>query len=499
MLLQLNHITKVYPGVVALDDVSFEVREGEIHALVGENGAGKSTLIKTCTGAVLPDEGRIVINGQSFTTMTPLLSRQQGIAVIYQEFTLVPELSVAENIFLGRPMRKGIVIDRKGMVEKAREIFRQFGIAIDPDRMVSSLTVGYQQIVEIAKAVSQDAKLLIMDEPSAPLTKPEAECMFRIVDTLKSLGVAIIYISHRMDEIFRLSDRVTVMRDGVVVTTLETRDTSLDELLKLMVGRELKAIYPLRGDCIQPEVLLETRGLCGNGVADISFQLRRGEVLGLAGLIGSGRTQLAELLFGVKPRSAGKILFKGQAITCRTPRHAIDRGLALVPEDRKKQGVLLSMDVKANICMAILKRLSRASVVDTRKELATAKSYCSSINIKAGRLEQQVKNLSGGNQQKVVIAKWLASNAELIILDEPTRGIDVGAKSEIYTLINALVESGKAVLMISSEMEELMGMSDRIIVLSEGRMQGTLAKAQFRQETIMELASIGNDREEVAK
>lgn len=489
MILELNNIIKTYPGVVALNDVTIKVAKGEVHALVGENGAGKSTLIKTCTGAVIPDSGQIIVEGKKFSSMTPKSSEENGIAVIYQEFNLVGELSVAENIFLGRAIRRGVVINRKAMVEQSREIFEQFNINIDPNELVSNLTVGYQQIVEIAKAISQKAKILIMDEPSAPLTKSEVESMFLIVDKLKETGVTIIYISHRLDEIFRLTDRITIMRDGEKVKTLNTNETNIDELVKLMVGRELKETYPSRESSVTDEILLDVKNLYGNGLKDISFQIRRGEVLGFAGLIGSGRTELAELIFGVKSKTKGQIIFKGKEISPKTPRQAINYGIALVPEDRKKQGALLDIDIKSNISMAILNRISKASVVNKKEENKIANNYKSKMKIKTPNLEQLVKNLSGGNQQKVILSKWLATNPDLIILDEPTRGIDVGAKYEIYKLVNTLVESGKTILMISSEMEEIIGMSDRIIVLSEGKITGMLGKDDFDQETIMSFAS----------
>ncbi|HHW21800.1 MAG TPA: sugar ABC transporter ATP-binding protein [Clostridiaceae bacterium] len=495
MFLQLNNITKTYPGVVALNNVTLHVKKGEVHALVGENGAGKSTLIKTCTGAVIPDSGSIVVDGNEFPSMTPKLSEQQGIAVIYQEFNLVGELSVAENIFLGRAIRKGFIIDKKAMVNESRKIFQQLGIDIDPNTLVSKLTVGYQQLVEIAKAISQNAKILIMDEPSAPLTKAEAERMYEMVLRLKEQGVTIIYISHRLEEVFRLTDRITVMRDGNVVRTMNTCDTNIDELVKLMVGREIKETYPAREPCISDEVILEVRNLCGNGLTDISFQVRKGEVLGFAGLIGSGRTELAQLLFGVRPKTGGQIIFKGKEISPKTPQAAIDMGIALVPEDRKKQGAILDIDIKGNINMPILKRISKLSFIKKKEEKRIANEYKESIRIKTPSLTQKVKNLSGGNQQKVIIAKWLASNADLIIFDEPTRGIDVGAKYEIYTLVNTLVKNGKTVLMISSEMGEIMGMSDRIIVLSEGRITGSLNKDEFDQEVIMSMASISKGKE----
>lgn len=329
-----------------------------------------------------------------------------------------------------------------------------------------------------------------MDEPSAPLTNAEVERMYRMVDKLKAEGVSIIYISHRLEEIFRLTDRITVMRDGEIVKTMNTRDTNIDELIKLMVGRELKETYPAREPCVREEVLLDVRNLCGNGLSDLSFQVKRGEVLGLAGLIGSGRTELAELIFGVKPKTGGQIFLKGKEISPKTPRAAIDHGIALVPEDRKKQGALLELDIKGNICLPILKRISKWSRLNKREERSIAAKYQESLKIKTPSLDQKIKNLSGGNQQKVIVAKWLAADCDLIIFDEPTRGIDVGAKYEIYKLVNSLVESGKTVLMISSEMGEIMGMCDRIIVLSEGRITGTLNKDQFSQEAIMSLASI---------
>ncbi|MBK1856406.1 sugar ABC transporter ATP-binding protein [Verrucomicrobiaceae bacterium 5K15] len=489
MFLQLKNITKRYPGVVALNDVSLDVIEGEVHALVGENGAGKSTLIKTCTGAITPNEGSVVIQGQEFTSLTPKVSEQMGVSVIYQEFNLVDELSVAENIFLGRAIRKGLVIDRKAMENKAAEIFKQFDIKIDPAELVGNLTVGYQQLVEIAKAVSQDAKMLIMDEPSAPLTQTEVEALYVMVEKLKAAGVTIVYISHRMDEIFRLSDRITVLRDGEKVKTMNTSDTNLDDLVTLMVGRELTATYPSRNKCISDEVLLKVENLSGNGVENINLEIRKGEVLGLAGLIGAGRTELAELLFGVKHKTGGRVILEGQEVNPSIPKDAIKDGIALVPEDRKKLGALLDVDIRGNISISILDRISKFFTIDQKEERRIADHYRDAIRIKTPNLEQKIKNLSGGNQQKVIIAKWLATEPSLVIFDEPTRGIDVGAKSEIYALVNSLVESGKAVLMISSEMEEVMGMSDRILVLHEGKITGELDRSEFNQEKIMSYAS----------
>ena len=488
-ILQLKHVRKTYPGVVALDDVSLEVKKGEVHALVGENGAGKSTLIKTCSGAVIPDSGDIEINRKTFHSMNPRLSIENGIAIIYQEFNLVGDLSVAENIFLGRSIRKGIVIDKKAMVKESEKVFQKLHIHIDPNELVRNLTVGYQQMVEIAKAIQQDVELLIMDEPSAPLTAVETENLFKIIDTLKNSGVSIIYISHRLDEIFRLSDRITVLRDGHYIKTVDTKDTNVDELISMMVGRTLNEKFPVRKACIRDETILEVKDLCGNGDQNISFSLKKGEILGLGGLIGAGRTELAQMIFGVAEKTSGQIILKGKEINPRSPRNAIDLGIALVPEDRKQEGVLLGLSINQNINMPTYARISRLSVINKKKEHDIAETYVKELEIKTPSVNQLSKNLSGGNQQKVVLAKWLAANSELIIFDEPTRGIDIGAKYEIYKLMNDLVEKGKTILLISSEMEELMGMSDRILVLAEGKITGELTKDSFSQEKIMNYAS----------
>ncbi|MCB6202529.1 sugar ABC transporter ATP-binding protein [Extibacter muris] len=490
-VLQLEHIRKEYPGVVALKDVTLELKKGEILALIGENGAGKSTLIKCCSGAVIPTSGKIIVNGKEFTSMTPQLAAENGIAIIYQEFNNVKELSAAENLFLGRPIRKGPVIDKKAMEREAAKAFEQLQIKIDPKTLMKNLTVGYQQMVEIAKAIQQDAKILIMDEPSAPLTSAEVESMFRVVERLRKEGISIVYISHRLDEIYRLSDRILVLRDGEYVKTLITKDSEVQELIKLMVGRELTETYPPREDCVdKSEVVLELRGVTGNGDNDISLKVHKGEIVGLGGLVGAGRTELAEVIFGAVPKTSGQVIFKGREVNPKSPREAIDLGIALVPEDRKRHGAMLGISIKNNINMPIYERNSRLSVINSRLELETAEKYQKSMAIKTPTLHQLVKNLSGGNQQKVILARWLAADSELIIFDEPTRGIDVGAKYEIYKLMNDLVEKeGKAILMISSEMEELMGMSDRIVVLSEGEMTGELEKSEFNQETIMAYAS----------
>ena len=497
-VLELEHIRKVYPGVVALKDVTLQLRKGEVLGLIGENGAGKSTLIKCCSGAVIPTSGKIKVNGKEFDRMTPQLAAENGIAIIYQEFNNVGELSAAENLFLGRPIRNGFMIDRKAMEAEAAKAFEQLRIKINPRELVKNLSVGYQQMIEIAKAIQQNAKVLIMDEPSAPLTSNEVESMFKVVELLREQGVSIIYISHRLEEIFRLSDRIEVIRDGEYVTTLITPEATVDELIRLMVGREMTQKYPARKDCIdRSNVVLELKNVCGNGDRDMSLKVHAGEVLGLGGLVGAGRPELAEVIFGSKAKESGQIFLNGKEINPKSPREAIDLGIALVPEDRKRHGALLTNSIKNNINMPIYERISKASVINSSTEKATAEKYREQIQIKCPTINQLVKNLSGGNQQKVILGKWLAADSQLIIFDEPTRGIDVGAKYEIYRLINDLVESGRSVLMISSEMEELIGMSDRIIVLAEGVMTGELSKDEFNADTIMAYASAIVDNKEV--
>lgn len=488
-VLQLQHIRKEYPGVVALKDVTLELKKGEILALIGENGAGKSTLIKCCSGAVVPTSGKIIVNNKEFTSMTPTLAAENGIAIIYQEFNNVKELSAAENLFLGRPIRKGIVVDKKAMEAEAAKAFERLHIKINPKELMKNLTVGYQQMVEIAKAIQQDARILIMDEPSAPLTSAEVESMFEVVEQLREEGISIIYISHRLEEIYRLSDRILVLRDGEYVKTLITKNSQVQELIQLMVGRELTESYPPRKDCVdKSDVLLELQNVTGNGDENISLKIHRGEILGLGGLVGAGRTELAQLIFGAAAKESGKMIYKGMEINPKSPREAIDLGIALVPEDRKRHGAMLGISIKNNINMPIYEKNSKFSIINSRKEIA--EKYQKNMAIKTPSLNQLVKNLSGGNQQKVILGRWLAADSELIIFDEPTRGIDVGAKYEIYKLMNDLVEKeGKAILMISSEMEELMGMSDRVIVLAEGKMTGELSKEEFNQETIMAYAS----------
>ena len=493
-ILQLKEIRKEYPGVTALKNVSLEIKKGEILGLIGENGAGKSTLIKTCSGAVIPTSGKIIINGKEFTEMTPQLARENGIAIIYQEFNNVSQLSAAENLFLGNPIRNGILIDKKAMEKKAEKAFKQLNIKINPKTLVGDLSVGYQQMIEIAKAIEQDAKVLIMDEPSAPLTSAEVESLYEVCELMKSRGVAIIYISHRLEEVLKLTNRIVVLRDGEYIKTLNTSETTIDMMVQLMVGRELKDVFPAREPFDESnDVIFDAKNISGNGTKDINLQIKRGEVLGLGGLVGAGRTEFAQMIFGAAHKTAGQFIFNGKEINPKSPREAIDLGIALVAEDRKRHGALLDISIKNNVSMPIYKKISRFSVIDSKKEKRISERYRKDLLIKTPSIQQKVKNLSGGNQQKVILGKWLAANSQLIILDEPTRGIDVGAKFEIYKLVNTLVDIGKTVLLISSEMEELIGMSDRIIVFAGGRIAGELKKSEFDQNAIMRMAADVDD------
>lgn len=490
-VLELQHIVKSYPGVLALNDVSLKLKKGQILGLIGENGAGKSTLIKTCSGAVIPTKGTIVVNGKKFFRMTPQLARENGIAIIYQEFNNVKGLSAAENLFLGNPLKKNKwVIDKKTMEEEAAKSFAQLNIDIDPTQLCGNLTVGYQQMIEIAKAIRLDAKVLIMDEPSAPLTNKEVKSMMRVCKLLQSRGVAIIYISHRLEEIFELSSEIVVLRDGQYIDTLVTKDSTVDELIQLMVGRELKEKFPPRKVKERSdEVALKLSHVSGNGDKDVDLEIHRGEVLGIGGLVGAGRTELAQMIFGDVPMDSGEMVFFGKKIHPRCPKEAIELGIALVPEDRKRHGAILHNSINHNINMPIYDHYSTLSKIDEVKENEITEKYIRELQIKTPSKNQLVKNLSGGNQQKVILGKWLAANSQLIILDEPTKGIDVGAKYEIYKIINQLVAQQKTIILISSEMEELIGMSDRIVVFAEGQITGELQKDQFNQNAIMKLAS----------
>ncbi len=489
--LSLKGIRKVFPGVVALDNVSIDFYPGEVHALIGENGAGKSTFIKAITGAHAPDGGTITVDGETYSAMTPALSRQHGIECIYQEFNLIDVLSAAENICYGEKL--GRFVNQKKMNEIAQKIFDDFGVDINPSTLVRDLTPGHMQIVEIAKAVSKNCKILILDEPTAPLSIAEVEILFKIVNQLRDKGVAIIFISHRLDEVFELTDRVSILRDGVYITTLMTKETNRAELIKYMVGREMTATFPPRNAQIG-DVALELKNLTGNKVKNISFKAHHGEVLGISGLVGAGRTEIMKVVYGAEKKQWGEIYVNGKKAKIDSPAEAMHKyGICLIPEDRKREGCFLMETISWNIVYNVLGKISHMGFVNKKKEREIADYYGKAMRIKAPNLDKtRVMTLSGGNQQKVVIGKAMATQSDIIIFDEPTRGIDVGAKYEIYELMNQMAEEGKCVIMITSDMEELLGMSDRIVVFGERCLAGELTKDQFSQETILDMASTGS-------
>lgn len=492
IILRIKNITKRFPGVVALKDVSFEVNKGEIHALVGENGAGKSTLIKILSGVNSLDEGEFYIYDKSMKFGKPVEAIQNGISVVHQEIKLVPTLSVAENIFIGRPPRNKIgFVDRGRLNKDARVLLDSIGADIIDEKMiVKRLSIAEQQLVEICKALSYHSEIIIMDEPSATLTSKELTLLFKILNNLKTMGITVIYISHRLEEIFEIADRVTVLRDGQHIFTGYVAEVDRKKLISMMVGRELENEYP-KEVFSRGEAILEVRHLNRPGILkDICFTLHKGEVLGFAGLVGSGRTELARTIFGADYHKGitGEIVLKGEKTVLRDVRHAIRRGIALIPEDRKMQGLVLNMKVKENISMAKISRVVKRGFLNRAKETKLAKDYIDILHIATPDENRQVRNLSGGNQQKVVIAKWLAADSEILILDEPTRGVDVGAKAEIYKLLNQFIKDGKAVIMISSEMPEIIGMCDRVLVFREGAIMGEFTRDEVTQEKILEAA-----------
>ena len=492
--LSLKGIRKVFPGVVALNNVSIDFYPGEVHALIGENGAGKSTFIKAITGAHAPDGGTITVDGETYKAMTPALSRKHGIECIYQEFNLIDVLSAAENICYGEKL--GRFVNQKKMNEIAKKIFDDFGVNINPSTLVRDLTPGHMQIVEIAKAVSKNCKILILDEPTAPLSVAEVEILFKIVNQLRDNGVAIIFISHRLDEVFELTDRVSILRDGEYITTLMTKDTNRAELIKYMVGREMTATFPPRNSQIG-DVALELKNLTGNKVKNISFKAHKGEILGIAGLVGAGRTEIMKVVYGAEKKQWGDVYVNGQKANISSPAAAMNKyGICLIPEDRKREGCFLQETISWNIVYNVLGKISKGGFVNKKKEKEIADYYGNAMRIKAPNLDKtKVMTLSGGNQQKVVVGKAMATQSDIIIFDEPTRGIDVGAKYEIYELMNQMAEEGKCVIMVTSDMEELLGMSDRIVVFGERCLAGELTKEEFSQEKILDMASTGSAQE----
>lgn len=488
-LLSMQGISKAFPGVQALKEVSLALQAGEILGLVGENGAGKSTLIKVLGGAHRPDTGCLEIDGQAVHIHSPLDGRRAGVGIIYQEFNLVPQLTARENIFLGQERTRCGCFSRRREQQAARALFQRIGVEIDPETPCGELSVAQQQVVEIAKALALDARIIVMDEPSATLTPQEVERLFSVVRELKAQGIGIIYISHRLEEIFTLCDRVMVMRDGEQVGCHPVTSVNREDLIEMMVGRKLEQEFPPRNGHPGKDRLV-VRGLArGSAVRDVSFSVRAGEILALAGLVGAGRTETVRLIFGADHRDAGDIELDGKVLRIRHPRDAIAHEIGLLTEDRKAQGLVLSLTLRENFGLPNLAAFSRGSLVSKRQEREAFGRFVHSLQIKTPHQDQWTRNLSGGNQQKVVLAKWLQRNCEVIIFDEPTRGIDVGAKYEIYLLMNKLAAQGKAVIMISSELPEILGMADRILVMHEGRITGEITEPkQATQEMIMELA-----------
>jgi ribose transport system ATP-binding protein len=492
-LLEMKQISKSFPGVKVLDGVRLDLKRGEVLALMGENGAGKSTLMKILGGIYSRDHGTIVVKGQIQEKMTPDIAARLGIAIIHQELNLIPHLSVMENIFLGREFTYGKsgFVNWRRMRQEAKRWLDQLAIDLDPATLVGELSVGQQQMIEIAKALSMQADILVLDEPTAALTNREIEALFQVIASLKQKGVGMIYISHRMEEIFQISDRITVLRDGQYVGTVETSKTDLDELVKMMVGREITDRFP-KVEVAPGEERLRVEHLSVKGkLTDISFTVRSGEIVGVAGLMGAGRTEMAKALFGLERVDSGRIVIDGQPVRITQPVDAIRAGIALVTEDRKQEGLVLSLSVRENIALPNLGKLSTLGVLKPRDEQALSEQTIRQLLIKTAGGEQIVGSLSGGNQQKVVIGKWLATKPKILILDEPTRGVDIGAKKEIYDIMNRLVKEGVAILMISSELPEVLGMSDRILVMHEGRITGEFSREEATQERIMHAATGG--------
>lgn len=492
VLISMKGISKAFAGVPALKQAQLELKSGEVHALMGENGAGKSTLMKILTGIYSKDGGSIEFEGRAAEYKNPKEAQLAGIVIVHQELNMMNHLTVAQNLFIGREAMEGIFIKDSEMNKQARALFDKLNIDINPKETMGNLTVGRQQMVEIAKAISSNAKVIVFDEPTAALTETEINELFKIIGDLRSKGIGIVYISHRMDEINRITDRVTVMRDGEYVGTLITKDSTKSDIINMMVGR---VIYeePKQKSNVKKgaEVVLKAEHIsAGRMVKDVSFELKKGEILGFSGLMGAGRTELARAIFGADPMDCGEVYVHGQKVTIKTPQDAVEHGIGYLSEDRKRFGIIVEKTVADNSVMASLENFSKGFFVDDAKVKKESQKYVEMLKTKTPSVEQYVVNLSGGNQQKVVIAKWLIRNSEILIFDEPTRGIDVGAKSEIYTLMNELVKQGKSIIMISSELTEILRMSDRIVVMCEGRKTGELPIEEATQEKIMYYATL---------
>lgn len=492
-LLELRGITKLFPGVKALSDMSFSLRQGSVHVLCGENGAGKSTLCKIINGIYQPDRGQILVNGKPVVMRDPIEARAHKIAMIFQELNFIPEFTVEQNLFLGsEPVNRFGKVDWKAIRKQTLALLKQEGLPYKPDTQLKDLSVSDIQMLEIIKAISYDANILIMDEPTSAISSKEVELLFRKIAQLKAKGVGIIYISHKMDEIFRIADEISVLRDGCLIDTRPAAALDIETVIKLMVGRKMESAFPEKhGKPIGP-VLLDVKDLCqGRTFRNVNFNLRQGEIVGFAGLMGAGRTEVVRALFGLDPISSGTVSVKGQPVSIKSVQHSIEHGMVMVSEDRKRYGIIPVRNVKENISLSSLKKVRNIFGIDHRQERQRDSEISQRLNVKTPSLETLISSLSGGNQQKIVIAKWLLCAPEILLLDEPTRGIDVGAKFEIYKLITELAKEGKAVLMISSEMEELIGVCDRIYVMAKGCIAGELPRQDFSQENIMKLALKG--------
>ena len=494
LLFSMEGIEKSFPGVHALNQARFDLRAGEIHALVGENGAGKSTLMKVFAGIYRKDAGRIIYKGREVDIPNPAAAQNLGISMIHQELNLMPHLTVAQNIFIGREPRRRIkfILDDRLINEQARQLIEMMHLKLDPRTRVADLTVAKQQMVEIAKALSFNSEVLIMDEPTAALTDAEIEELFRIIRQLRDKGVGIVYITHRLEELKRISERITVMRDGHTIATVPTQEATIDQIISMMVGRTIYETAPELPEKQNQDVVLEVRNLSrGRTIRDVSFKLKKGEILGFAGLMGAGRTEVARAIFGADPIDTGEIYLDGHKVHIRSPRDAVRHGIGYLSEDRKRYGLTLGMDVESNIVLAAFDRfLGLLGWINAARSRATAQRFVEMLSIKTPSLQQKVKFLSGGNQQKVVVGKWLTANTRILIFDEPTRDIDVGAKSEIYRLLNDLARQGKSIIMISSELPEILRMSHRVIVMCEGRVTGELDIREATQESIMKYATL---------
>ncbi|WP_236011365.1 sugar ABC transporter ATP-binding protein [Alicyclobacillus fructus] len=489
VLLEARGIRKVFPGTVALDNVSFELRQGEIHALMGENGAGKSTFLKIVTGALHPDQGEIFLNGKPVRLQSPVDARRMGVAIVHQELSLFPDISVMENILVGQaPSKMGFMRTRK-MQEISRAYLERFHVNFSPTEIVKNLSVSQQQIVEIVKALVTDADVYIFDEPTSALSVEDAARLFDVLKDLKAQGKGIIYVSHKFDEIFRLSDRITVLRDGSLIGTVEAAKTDADEVIRMMVGRSLERIYPEKGTPSRQTLLKVDNLNAGSKCRNVSFDLRRGEILGVFGLVGSGRTEIMRALSGVEPRTSGDIFLDGEKVRIQTVQDAMSHGLYYLTEDRKEQGLFLKMSIRDNVAVTHLDALSKRGFLLRNRARELASTVMRDLRVKAKDDDQLVGSLSGGNQQKVMIGKWISRNPRVLILDEPTRGIDVGAKAEIHQLLRKLANDGIGVIVISSELPEIVGLSDRVLVVHNGTVAGVLDGSQLNDETIMEYAS----------